>query len=241
MRYPNFSEEKKLWKQGFCFVAGLDEAGRGPLAGPVVAAAVNFKFEILNFKSILNDPIFKKIKDSKQLSANQREEIYKVITNHPNISWGVGIVGEKIIDKINILQATKLAMTRAITSLRERSSKQSQGPGLLRRLLPPRNDELARIDYLLIDGNFTLNEAAFARGFGVPRQKSIIKGDQKVFSISAASIIAKVTRDRIMQKFHKKYPQYRFDKHKGYGTEFHINKIKEFGLCPIHRRTFRIK
>jgi len=215
MKYPNFEEEKKLWQKGFKFVAGLDEAGRGPLAGPVTAAAVtfrNFKFTISNFQSIFNDPIFKKIKDSKKLTPKMREEIYDVLIRHSNIEWGIGIISEKVIDKINILEATKLAMTKAVKDL------------------------AVNPDFLLLDGNFTLRQA---QGEKYIPQKSIIRGDQKVISISAASIIAKVTRDRIMKKLHKKYPQYRFDKHKGYPTKLHIKMLKKFGACPIHRKSFR--
>jgi len=217
MNYPNFEEEKKLWKKGFKYVVGLDEAGRGPLAGPVVAAAVccNFQFSIYNLEplrcnsaelsqSIFNNPILNKINDSKKMTPKAREEIYEAITKHNHIRWGIGIVSEKIIDKINILEATKLAMQKA-----------------LKKLKP---------DYLLLDGNFAINS--------IVRQKSIIKGDQIVFSISVASIIAKVTRDRLMEKYHKKYPKYGFDKHKGYGTELHIKMLKKYGPCKIHRKTF---
>ena len=218
MKYPNFNEEKKLWKKGYKFVAGLDEAGRGPLAGPVVAGAV----VVLDYKQVK----IKNINDSKKLSEKQREYFYKILTNHKYIKWGIGIVSEKVIDKINILEATKLAMQKTLTSLRA-AAKQSQPRGLLRRLRPPRNDE----DYfLIIDGNFGLDT-------NLP-QKSIIKGDQKVFSIAAASIIAKVTRDRIMQKFHKKYPLYGFGKHKGYGTKAHFASLQNFGPCKIHRKSF---
>ncbi len=217
---PNFNEEKKLWKKGYKYIAGLDEAGRGPLAGPVVAAAViiNFKFKILNYK------IFKKIKDSKKMTPKARGEVYNIITNHPDIKWGAGIVSEKIIDKINILEATKLAMQKSIKNLNP--------------------------DFLVLDGNFKINldEAAFAKGYGPlrqssseasgPKQKSIIKGDSKVFSISVASIIAKVTRDKIMKNYHKKYPQYGFDRHKGYGTAFHFKAIEKYGPCKIHRKSF---
>lgn len=205
MKYPNFNEEKKLLRQGYKLVAGLDEAGRGPLAGPVVAAAVNLKFEIFNLKSILNNPIFKKIKDSKKLNAKQREEIYETLIKHPGVRWGVGVVSEKVIDKINILEASKLAMQKAVKNLSP--------------------------DFLLIDGNFKLNKINIL-------QKSVIKGDSKVFSIAAASIIAKVTRDRLMQKYHKKYPQYGFDCHKGYGTRAHFESLEKFGPCKIHRKTF---
>ncbi|MEK7658527.1 MAG: ribonuclease HII [Patescibacteria group bacterium] len=232
MKYPNFNEEKKLWKKGYKYIAGLDEAGRGPLAGPVVAAAVvilNPNDQIPMTNKIINIKAQKnfghwtlgfgisEIKDSKQLSYKKREQLYDIITTNQNIKWGVGIVSEKVIDKINILEATKLAMKKSIKNLNP--------------------------DFLLIDGNFKINidEAASAppwRRFGEPKQKSIIKGDSKVFSISAASIIAKVTRDRIMKKEHKKYPQYGFDGHKGYGTAFHFKMIKKHGSCKIHRKSF---
>jgi len=202
MRYPNFNEEKKLWKKGYEIVVGLDEVGRGCLSGPVVAAAFTVsKFLIFNFK-------FLNIKDSKQLTAKKREEIYKNLTNNPDVGWGIGVVSEKIIDKINILEATKLAMRKAVASLEKKS----------------------RVDYLLIDGNFGIN-------IDIP-QKSIIKGDQKVFSIAAASIIAKVYRDRLMKKYHKKYPQYGFDIHKGYPTKSHCKALEKYGACKIHRKTF---
>ena len=205
MRYPNFNEEKKLWKKGYKRVAGLDEAGRGPLAGPVAAAAV-----------LINSKLQSKIKnlkanDSKKLSAGQREKLYKILTLHPGIWWGIGIVSEKVIDKINILEATKLAMVRAIAKLKEKREKR-------------------KIDFLILDGKMSLN-------LPIP-QKSIIKADGKVFSCAAASILAKVARDRIMARYHKKYPQYRFDLHKGYGTKLHIKLLKKHGPCKIHRRSF---
>ena len=205
MIYPNFSEEKKLWKKGYKLVAGLDEAGRGPLAGPVVAAAVIFNFKFPNKFLIKQFPM---IKDSKKMTVKQREATYEFLTNHPDIKWGVGIVSEKVIDKINILEATKLAMKKAVGGVSD---------------TPP--------DFLLLDGNFKLEN------INLP-QKSIIKGDSKVFSISADSIIAKVTRDRIMQKYHKKYPEYNFLKHKGYGTKAHFASLQKFGPCKIHRKSF---
>jgi len=201
MDYPNFNKEKKLQRKGFKCVVGIDEAGRGPLAGPVVAAAVFIK---------QNGKFLKGINDSKKLSAKKRENFYKDLTNHKNIEWGIGIVSEKLIDEMNILNATKLAMESAIDNL---ASK------------------LKSIDYLLIDGNVKINS--------IMRQKTIVKGDQKVISISAASIIAKVARDRIMEKYHKKYPEYKFDKHKGYGTELHMKMLKKHGTCPIHRKSFQ--
>ncbi len=201
-KYANFSEELKLWKRGYRVVVGLDEAGRGPLAGPVTAAAVTVRqFPISNFQ-------FSKIKDSKKLSPKKREEWYKLLTRHPDIKWGIGMLSEKIIDKINIFQATKLAMKKAIQSLG----------------IEP--------EFLLLDGNFTLEDLSIS-------QKAIIRGDEKVFSCAAASIIAKVTRDRLMCRYAKKYPQYGFEKHKGYGTQKHIEAIKKNGPCNVHRKTFR--
>ena len=195
---PDFKEEKILWGKGFESVVGLDEAGRGPLAGPVVAGAVLIKTKNLRF--------FRGIDDSKKLSEKQKNFFYDVLTNSIYIEWGIGIVSEKVIDKINILEASKLAMQKAVEDLH------------------------CAIDYLLLDGNFKIKT-------DIP-QKAIIKGDQKVISISAASIIAKVTRDKMMDDYDKKYPQYGFAKHKGYGTEFHMEKIREFGLCEIHRKSF---
>lgn len=203
MKYPNVNEEKKLWDLGYQCVVGLDEVGRGPLAGPVVVAAVMIRrLKILNLKF--------KIKDSKKLSELQREKIYKTLIKNPDIKWGIGIVSEKVIDKINILEATKLAMQKALR----------QAQGKLKK----------KADFLILDGNFGIDSK-------IP-QKSIIKGDEKVFSCAAASIIAKVTRDRIMKKMHKKYPKYGFDSHKGYGTKLHIENLQNFGPCAIHRLTF---
>lgn len=189
--------ETKLKRKGYKVIVGLDEAGRGPLAGPVTAAAVTVA---INSKL----QIAKGLKDSKKLSPKRREEIYKILKNHPQVKWEIGRVFEKVIDKINILQATKLAMERAVKKL--------------------------KADFLLIDGNFGINS-------DVP-QKSIVKGDEKIFLIKLASIVAKVTRDRAMVRYHKKYPQYRFDKHKGYGTKLHFELLRKYGPCKIHRRTF---
>lgn len=210
MKYPNLNEEKKLWKNGFDFVIGLDEAGRGPLAGPVVAGAVFINPGIGKRIAIL-----KKINDSKLLSEKKRKEIYAALINHPEINWGVGAVGEKTIDRVNILEATKLAMKKAIVNLISKSNFQQ-------------NQNI----FLLLDGNFKI-KTDFS-------QKSIIKGDQKVISVAMASIIAKVYRDNLMIKYHKKFPQYGFEKHKGYGTAHHYAMLKEYGPSVIHRQTFNL-
>lgn len=205
---PNFREEKKLWKQGYKKVAGLDEVGRGPLAGPVVACAV-----VLNGVK----PLIKNIKDSKQLSAKQREEAYKFLTKHPAIRWGIGSVSEKVIDKINILEATKLAMQKAVKNLES-------------KMLEARPPTFRHLDYLILDGNFSIPSE-------IP-QKSIVKADEKVFSCSCASIIAKVTRDRLMLKYDKKYPIYNFASNKGYPTKYHRAMLNKYGRCGIHRNSF---
>lgn len=194
--FSTLKEEKKLWKGGFKKIAGVDEAGRGPLAGPVIAAAV-----------IVNKKFFqKKLKDSKKITPQKREEIYQLLINNHNIEWGIGRVSEKIIDKINIFEATKLAMRKAIDDLRRKP------------------------DFLLLDGNFRINSP-------IP-QKPIIKGDEKVFSVALASILAKVKRDRIMKRYAKKFPRYGFEKHKGYPTKYHFKMLKRYGSCKIHRRSF---
>lgn len=178
------------------YICGIDEAGRGPLAGPVVVASVIMP----------RDSAIEGVNDSKKVSEKKREELYDKIIEEA-ISYGVGIIDHEQIDELNILNATKLGLT---TSLQELKVK----PNLI--LV----DALNKIDTL-----------------GIP-YKSIIKGDALCYSISCASIIAKVTRDRIMREWDEVYPMYGFEKHKGYGTAFHIQAIKEYGLCPIHRRSF---
>lgn len=188
--------EKEFLDKGIKYIAGIDEAGRGPLAGPVVVASV-----ILDPNSMIEG-----INDSKKISENKREKLYDVITQEA-ISYGVGIVYQDEIDEINILQATKKGLTMAIQQME------------------------IKPNIILVDA---LNEIDT---LGIPYQ-SIIKGDAKCYSIAAASIIAKVTRDRIMREWDKIYPQYGFASHKGYGTAKHIAAIKEYGPCPLHRRTF---
>ena len=202
-------EEKKLWRKGLRVVACLDEVGRGPLAGPVVACAVvSLKKKKMDsqFRQILKD-----IKDSKKLTFKKREELYKLLTNHPQIEWATSRASEKVIDRINILEATKRAMEKAVRNLARKLKRK-------------------KVKFLIIDGNFEIN-------LNIP-QKSIIKADEKVFSVMAASIIAKVSRDRMMFRYHKKYPCYKFASHKGYPTKLHRQLLEEHGFCKIHRRTF---
>ena len=191
-----FEFESKASHQGFKNIAGIDEAGRGPLAGPVVAAAVIFPSKV-------NIP---GLNDSKKLSANKREELFPKI-QEISVAFGLAVVDQKVIDKINILQAARLAMKQAVETLKIT-------PGLL-----------------LIDGNQKIDSTL--------NQWVIVKGDSRSLSIAAASVLAKVTRDRIMDSYHKLYPQYEFNRHKGYGTRLHRNLIQEHGPCPIHRSTFK--
>lgn len=188
--------EKQLLAQGYQKIAGIDEAGRGPLAGPVVAAACILPQGLL----------FENLNDSKQLSEEEREVLFHSITSCTGLLYGLGIVDVETIDRINILRATHLAMQRAVASL-------SQKP-----------------DYLLIDGN----QLPF---FEIP-SAGIVKGDAKSVSIAAASILAKVTRDRMMTELDVQWPNYGFKQHKGYGTEQHTQAIQKWGPCPIHRRSF---
>lgn len=189
-------KENELRKKGFQYICGIDEAGRGPLAGPVVVASVIMPA----------DSMIEGVNDSKKVSEKKREKIYEQILEEA-ISYGVAIIGQDEIDEINILNATKKGLT---VSLQELTQK----------------PDLVLVDAL--NGIDTM---------GIPYD-SIIKGDAKCYSIAAASIIAKVTRDRIMREWDKIYPEYGFEKHKGYGTSAHITAIKENGLCPIHRRSF---
>jgi len=204
MKYPNFKEEDKLLKKGLRVVVGIDEAGRGPLAGPVVAASAIIRVRNFSYKE--------EVRDSKKLTPKKRQRIYDLLMNGSEVEWGIGIVSEKIIDKINILEASKLAMEKSVLDLSKKIKPQ-------------------KIDFLLLDGNFKIKVDLM--------QKSIIGGDDKVLSIATASIIAKVTRDKMMEKYHKQYPLYGFDKHKGYGTKLHFRMLEKYGLCKIHRKTFK--
>jgi ribonuclease HII len=189
-------EEQKLYSGNIEYICGIDEAGRGPLAGPVVVGAVIMP----------KDSFIEGVNDSKKVSEKKREKLYDEITENA-IAWSVGIVDQKTIDEINILNATKLALKKALEGLKQR-------PDIIMV------DALDKMDTL-----------------GIP-YISVIKGDAKIYSISAASIIAKVTRDRIMREWDEVYPMYGFAKHKGYGTADHIKAIKENGPCMLHRETF---
>lgn len=201
---PDFSIENNYQN---LLIAGCDEAGRGPLAGPVIAACV-----ILN-RDDFDQKFFSKINDSKKLSKTKRREIFLQLKEKSQ--FGIGIVDEKTIDKINILEASKLAMLHAYLDLQKKYKIHPQ--------------------IILVDGNFF----PFAKQDKIKKIIPIVKGDQKSLSIAAASIIAKETRDEIMLGIHKKYPQFGFEKHMGYPTKFHIEKIKEFGISSIHRKSFQ--
>lgn len=188
--------EQMFYRQGFRRIAGVDEAGRGPLAGPVVAGAV-----ILPWEGI-GEELF----DSKAISAAKREALYEVILSR-SLGVGLGVIDPAEIDQINILEATRKAMALAVERLP----------------VPP--------DFILVDGPHGFRAAI--------RQKPIPKGDRLSRSIAAASIMAKVTRDRMMLEWHEKYPQYNFARHKGYGTKEHREAIERYGICDLHRKTFR--
>lgn len=187
--------EEKAWAQGYSAVCGVDEAGRGPLAGPVCAAAV-----ILPAGVVIDG-----LNDSKKLSEKKREALFDVITENA-VAWSVSLVDEKTIDEINILQATYRAMQQAVEGL-------------------PRPAE-----FVYVDGNRS-------EGLSLPHE-CVVSGDARIPSVAAASIIAKVTRDRLMRDFAVRYPAYGFEKHKGYGSRAHYAALLEHGPCPIHRMTF---
>ncbi len=191
--------EKDWYQKGFKKICGIDEAGRGPLAGPVVVAGVIMP----------EDSMIEGVNDSKKVSEKKREMLYDKILEEA-ISYSVAIIGQDVIDEINILNATKQGVTRVVEELE------------------------IKPDLIVVDALTNINTKS------IPYE-SIIKGDAKCYNIAAASIIAKVTRDRIMREWDEIYPQYGFIAHKGYGTVKHREAIKEYGLCPIHRRSFTKK
>jgi ribonuclease HII len=187
--------EQAHWNAGVEHIAGVDEAGRGPLAGPVVAAAVIFR----------QDHTIEGVDDSKKLSAKRRSELFPLIQQQA-LAIGIGIVGHVEIDKVNIYHASILAMQKAIDALHVRPS------------------------LILADGNSFRHERY--------RYENIIDGDARCFTIAAASVVAKVTRDRLMEEYDRLYPNYGFARHKGYGTKLHLEAIQRYGTCEIHRRSF---
>lgn len=200
--------EEAIYETGITYIAGVDEVGRGPLAGPVVAAAVLLPrdFNILG------------IDDSKKLSEKKREELYEKIKSGA-ICYGIGQISHDIIDEINILEATKLAMKLALKQANEKL-----------KIYCSENETEWVIEHILIDA-LTLKEIPV-------EQTGIIKGDSKSVSIAAASILAKVTRDRLMVDYAVEYPAYAFERNKGYGTKAHYEGIDQAGICPIHRKSF---
>ena len=198
--------ENELYQKGIQSIAGIDEAGRGPLAGPVVVACVIMP----------KDSMIEGVNDSKKVSEKKREKLYEQIIEEA-VAYGVGIISQEETDRINILNATKEGLTLAIKEMEND--------------LKDKNRNIEKPDIILVDALTKIDTDH------IP-YKSIIKGDAKSYSIAAASIIAKVTRDRIMRQWDEVYPVYGFAKHKGYGTANHINAIKEYGLCPLHRHSF---
>lgn len=200
MKYPTYGIEDELKDKGFKYIVGVDEAGRGALCSYVVAAAVR----IPDFAMPM---LIGKVRDSKKLSEKKREELYGLITY--NCDWSVGKVNNDVIDEINILEATKVAMRQAVNNIQAR-------------------------DCVIVDGNFIIPNVNSP-------QRAVINGDNLSISIAASSIIAKVTRDRIVYKLHERFPMYCWDKNKGYGTKEHRDAIKKYGPCIHHRKSFNVK
>ena len=201
--WNRLSYERELWQKGLTHVAGVDEAGCGPLAGPVVAAAVVFPcaWSEQGLESGLRG-----LNDSKQLTEAQREKYYSILTSHPEIRWAVARVEVEMIDRINSYQAAHRAMNLALDQLQP----------------PP--------EHVLVDGRPV-------RSMRLPNTP-LVKGDARSYSIAGASVLAKVTRDRLMREYDQLYPKYGFAEHKGYGTPQHLAAIQTLGRCPIHRRSF---
>lgn len=210
------AREDQLRTEGYKYIAGVDEVGRGPLAGPVVTAAVVLPadFDVLG------------IDDSKKLSEKKREELFDVIMQRA-VAVGIGMADEKTIDEINILQATKVAMRKAVEAANADLREKQAGADAAEAEVAA---GAAAIDYILFD-------AMKIEDIDTP-QESIIKGDANILAIAAASIIAKVTRDRMMVEYDEQYPGYAFAKNKGYGTKAHYEGLHAQGMCPIHRRSF---
>ena len=210
--------EEALYAKGLQYIAGIDEAGRGPLAGPVVAAAIVLPADF----ALLG------VDDSKKLTPKKREELFEQIKESA-VSYGIGVVDSQTIDRINILEATKLAMKEALREC-EKGIRETLGAGWRETLHVGQGRNACCIEHVLIDA-LKLHDVPIA-------QTAIIKGDAKSVTIAAASILAKVTRDRMMIEYDAIYPGYAFDSNKGYGTEAHYEGLRRLGLTPIHRRSF---
>lgn len=202
MQFPDIELEKSLWSKGLKYVVGIDEAGRGPIAGPVCAGAV-----LIDEKCKLSELV----RDSKKMTEKRREEVFDFIKEN-SLGWGVCMVSNTVIDNKGIQEAVRIAMWEALKQVEKTIGKKAE--------------------YLIVDGTNVSNL------FGYDMLK-IKEGDLKHYSISAASILAKVTRDRYMKDIAIKYPEYGFEKHVGYGTKAHIEAIEKYGPCDIHRRSFK--
>jgi ribonuclease HII len=213
MILPTIEKEKELQKNGFDVIIGVDEVGRGPLAGPVVAGATWVKPSILEEDFELRGLI----RDSKKLSEKQREKIYTFIQGNEGFVSGIGEVSVEMVDKINILNAALLAMRLAIDEVLEQ----------VEQIIGKEKYQVC----VLIDGNKNIPNLEL-------EQKLFAQGDQRIFSIAVASINAKVYRDKLMMKYHREFPEYGFDKHKGYGTKEHLEQLRKNGACAIHRQSF---
>lgn len=200
MKYPDTKLEEKLWQKGFRYVLGVDEAGRGPLAGPVVVGAVLIE----NPKQVVEN-----VRDSKKMTKKQREQAFVEI-QEKSTAFGIGIVDAKEIDRVGIKEAVKEAMILAVSEVEKKIKK--------------------KVDYIISDGAVYLLDDH--------KMMSISRGDLNHYSIAAASVLAKVTRDMIMEEYSKKYPNYGFEKHMGYGTKMHLDAISKHGICDIHRKSY---
>jgi ribonuclease HII len=260
MQEATFDIEKQMYAAGYALVVGIDEAGRGPLAGPVVAAAAAYRDQARFVVPPDLEKTFRFVRDSKTLSEKKREEMYDFVRAHFVV--GVGIVSHETIDRINILEATFLAMKEAVGNFRRAYKNENKNSVIPARQLSdkhptgiqisettldpwvtypnrsakrcgrePEDDNVERM-LLLVDGNMTIPNLSID-------QEAVVGGDALSRSIAAASIIAKVTRDRMMLEYDKDYPVYGFAQHKGYGTKMHMDALRKHGACPIHRMSFK--
>lgn len=218
MQESTFEKERACRREGHAVVVGVDEAGRGPLAGPVVAAAAMYRDQADFAVPEELGKLMRFVRDSKMLSEKKRDEIYDFVCEHFVV--GVGVVHSGTIDRMNILEATFLAMKEAVADLKRVINAEREMGAMTEDIL------------LLVDGNMKIPNLSIA-------QEAIVDGDALVRSIAAASIVAKVTRDRMMLEYDEAYPAYGFVRHKGYGTKEHMDALRKYGACPIHRMSFK--